>query len=76
MLAKASGGTPLLREPLDGAGNRGSGTWLQQAQLRGAARGKRGVVKSPFFHGVEPAPGQNAPGGEHMVAARPSAASN
>jgi len=27
-------GHTLLGEPLDGAGNRGSGSWLQQAQLR------------------------------------------
>ena len=27
-------GHTLLCEPLDGAGNRGSGNWLQQAQVR------------------------------------------
>ena len=31
----ASAGHTLLGEPLDGAGNRGSGFWLQQAQVRG-----------------------------------------
>jgi len=28
----------LLREPLDGAGNRGSGNWLQRAQVRDLRR--------------------------------------
>ena len=33
------GGThTLLREPLDGAGNRGTGNWLQQAQVRDLRR--------------------------------------
>jgi hypothetical protein len=34
----ASAGHTLLGEPLDGAGNRGSGFWLQQAQVRGLRR--------------------------------------
>ena len=34
----ASAGHTLLGEPLDGAGNRGSGYWLQQAQVRDLRR--------------------------------------
>jgi hypothetical protein len=36
----AAGHTPLC-EPLDGAGNRGSGNWLQQAQVRDLRRAQR-----------------------------------
>jgi hypothetical protein len=34
----APAGHTLLGEPLDGAGNRGSGVWLQQAQARDLRR--------------------------------------